>query len=177
MLEFLLRLLWCSAVAALAYFVLGTFGKDMAALRAPLTILFTSPIWAQNFTRYVIEIIPAIRRVAARSAHEPWSGRYYSYDGKHIRFYRIDDIIWVVEADVMSLLQPKPDTRELRFLGDDYAIIPEQKFQGFTQAGLMRLLISRTSTRSALPEMIKFRRWIEYEAFPNVARLPGSSAK
>jgi len=175
--DFFLRVLWCSTVSFLAYFFLGHLSHDMATFRLPLTFLFTSPLWAQNFTKYLIEIIPAIRRHAHRSAHESWNGRYYAYEGNHIRFYLVDDIIWIAAADIKHLLLPAPDSKELRLLAGDHAIIPGQKIHGYTQTGLLRLLALRTNKRLALPEMIKFRRWVEYEALPNVKRLPASSAK
>ena len=170
-----LRLLLCAAASAAVYWLAGML-KDLGAMRLPFTLVTTGMLWAKVLAPYVVEIVPAIRRQAMKDTWEPWLGRYYAFDNRQIRLDLIDGIIWVPVRDVAAMVLPQPAPRELRILGADYGPIPGQtKLQGYTAAGLLRLLATRSSARMAPHELIRFKNWLEREAFPNLRRLPGSA--
>jgi len=127
-------------------------------------------------SKLLLEVFPAIREAAHRSVLEPWQGSYFTFNERQLRFFLVDDTIWIAEDDVIAVLEPAPDDRENRFLGAEYARIPGQAIDGYTETGLMRLLHTRTSHRRATHDMIRFKWWLENEALPNVRRLPSSSA-
>jgi hypothetical protein len=175
MVQLILRVLLCAAASAAVYWGAGMI-KGLAGMRLPFTLVTTGVLWAKMLAPYVVEIIPAIRRKAMKDAWEPWLGRYYAFDNRQIRLYLIEDVIWVPVRDVAGMVLPQPEARELRILGADYGPIPGQKkLQGYTEAGLLRLLATRSSARMAPHELIRFRNWLEREAFPNIRRLPGSA--
>jgi hypothetical protein len=174
-LQLILRLAACAAATAAIYGVLGILIKDASPVRAPLTMVFAAPVWVISFAKYLLALLPAIGRKAKTDALERWNGRYYAYGNLQLRLFLIDDVIWIPASDVGAILVPRPDARELRFLGAEYAPIPGQKQQGYTEAGLLRLLATRTGTRRATHEMIRFKQWLEKETFPNLRRLPASS--
>lgn len=175
MLQIIVRLAVCAAATAAIYGVLGIIIKDSDFVRAPLTVVFAAPVWVISFAKYLLALLPAIGRKAKVDALERWNGRYYGYGNLQLRLFLIDGVIWIPASDVGPILVPRPDARELRFLGAQYAAIPGQKRQGYTEAGLLRLLATRTSTRRATHEMIRFKHWLEKETFPNLRRLPASS--
>jgi hypothetical protein len=149
---------------------------DLGAMRFPFTLVTTGPLWAWSLAPWAVEIFPAIRRRAMHDAWEPWNGRYYAFDNRQIRLFLIEDVIWVPVKDVALFVKPQPEARELRLLGADYGTIPGQKQPGYTEAGLLRLLSTRSSRRMAAHELIRFKHWLQSEAFPNIRRLPGSAS-
>jgi len=173
MLSFIGRLLACTLVTAVAYLVASRFiSKELAI---PLTLASSSPLWAAAFARHLLELLPFVKRKAERDAMEKWNGRYYAFGDRQLRLFLVDDVIWIPAADVAPLLDPPPDARELRVLAADYGNVPGQKHKGYTEAGLLRLLTTRTATRRATHDAIRFKLWLEKEAFPNVRRLPASA--
>jgi hypothetical protein len=143
---------------------------------AVVIILACAPVLAWFFAPALFESIGMLIKSARRSAHGAWQGNFYSYDGQHIRFFKVDDVAWVAEADIAKVIHPAATERECRLLGEHYGVIPGQSLKGYTEAGMERLMRSRTDSRHSTPEMIRFKGWLEREAFPNVRRLPRSSA-
>ncbi len=172
--KFILKLLGCALLTWLMYLLGQVFIAKTYAL--PLALAASSVFWGKLMARYVIEIIPAIKRKAERDVLEPLNGRYYAYDNLRIRLFLIEGVIWVPEQDLAPIIRPLPDSRELRLLGEDYATIPLQKFKGFTERGLLRMMTIRTNTRGASFAMLRFKRWLETEALPNLKRFPVSAS-
>ncbi|MDE2427978.1 MAG: hypothetical protein KGM99_04575 [Burkholderiales bacterium] len=138
-------------------------------------LAIVAPAWGFLFARPVLDFVLSIRHRGEHDALIRWHGRYYSFDGQQLRFYWLDDVVWVPQKDVGKLLSPAWSERELRLLGEHYAQIPGTKEMGFSETGLRKLLLARTEHRRADYQMIRFKRWLETEAFPNVKRLPSSS--
>jgi hypothetical protein len=157
----------CIGVSALCFRYFGA----IAAAAAPVGLMFAAPFLSKGIARFVIELLPAIARAGRWSAHRHWQGRYYVYGRQPVRFFLIEETVWVAEADLVAVLQPPLQEREMRLLGDEYGMIPGEKLFGATEAGLQRLLAKRTGTRHATSEMLKFKRWLETEALPNVRNL------
>jgi len=169
------RLLACVCATGLIYVLLGVMIRDSEQVRVPMTIVFSATVWFVSFAKYLVEFLPSIKHKAERDAMEVWNGRYYAFDNRQVRLFLVDGVIWVPTADVAALLDPPPDERELRYLGADHGPIPGQKLKGYTEAGLLRLLTTRSSSRRATHDTIRFKHWLEKEAFPNLRRLPASA--
>ena len=105
----------------------------------------------------------------------PWSGAYYEFRGVQIRFYTVDDEIFIPADDLKKVLTPPLQRRELTLLTDQYQKIHGQRIYGMTENGVLRQLATRTGHRRAEPMMIKFKNWLINEAYPNVKRLPRSA--
>jgi hypothetical protein len=168
------QLMLCAAATYAVYRVMDLV-SGLGHMRLPFALVVTGLFWIRVLGPYVVEIIPAIRRRAMQDAWEPWQGRYYAFDNRQIRLFLIEDVIWVPARDVAALLTPQPQARELRILGADYGQIPGQKLYGYTEAGLLRVVATRTRTRVAAHELIRFGNWLQKEAFPNLRRLPASA--
>lgn len=173
MLSFIGRLISCAIGTAVVYLVVSKLVSKEQAI--PLTLVWSAPMWAIAFARFLVELLPFVKRKAERDAMEKWNGRYYAYGNRQLRLFLVDDVIWIAAADVAPLLDPPPDARELRVLAADYGDVPGQKHKGYTEAGLLRLLTTRTATRRATHDAIRFKLWLEKEAFPNLRRLPASA--
>ncbi|MES2015064.1 MAG: hypothetical protein V4484_01105 [Pseudomonadota bacterium] len=170
-----IKLLLCAAASAIVYWGSGMI-EELAGMRLPFTIVTSGLLWVKTLAPLLVEVLPAIRRRAISDAWEPWNGRYYAFDNRQIRLYLIEDIIWVPARDVATMVLPQPASRELRILGAEYGAIPGQpKLQGYTEAGLLRLLSTRASVRQPPHDLVRFKHWLEKEAFPNIRRLPGSA--
>jgi len=179
---FVLKLAGCALVTWLVYFaghrLAASIGGVHPAIVNVVVFSLAASLWGRAFAGYLIDIIPAIRDRARRDVCEPMNGRFYAYDNQRIRLYLLDDdVIWVPEQDLAAVIRPLPDARELRLLGQEYGIVPQQKFRGFTERGLLRMMTLRTAGRFSTSEMIRFKHWLEKEAIPNLRRLPVSSAE
>lgn len=172
MTSFFFRLLFCSAMSYVAWKI----GAILDEKYAPIGLLITSPLWGHLFARDLLAILPAIKYWAEYAALNKWQGKYYVFDGYHLRFYLVDDVVWVPLKDVSELIQPGVAERELRLLGADYATIPEHTMPGITESGLLKLLTARTEHRRADHQMIRLKLWLVSSALPNVKRLPVSRA-
>jgi hypothetical protein len=161
---------FCALVAAL-YAACSTY--FIQAL--PIAMLFCGVGGAKHFAADLVELVPALKRTARRAVFEKWGGRYYTFDGAQVRLCLLEGSVWIVEADVRTLISPPVSEREQRLLGDDYAAIPGTTLHGYSERGLSRLLEIRLMRRGGEPEMKKFFSWLQNEALPNVKRFPTSS--
>lgn len=169
---FLFKLAFCSGLTVLAWNIASAFDTRYAAIG----LVVASVAWGVTFARYLIEIFPIIKYWAERSVFHRWQGRFYMFESRQIRFYVVDDVIWIPLKDLNKLIEPGWSERELRLLGDAHGPIPEQTEIGLSEAGLLQLLASRTGHRRASSKMIRFRNWLLQNALPNVRRLPESAA-
>ncbi|MES2898519.1 MAG: hypothetical protein V4723_02270 [Pseudomonadota bacterium] len=178
---FLLRLGGCALVTWLVYLFGHRLAAGMGGVHPAIVnvVVFSlaAVLWGSAFAVYLIGIIPAIRDKARRDVCEPMNGRFYAYDNHRLRLYLIDDVIWIPERDLMAVLRPVPDARELRLLGEDYATLPGQKLRAFTERAVLRMMALRTAGRFSTHDMIRFKHWLEKEAIPNLRRFPVSSAE
>ena len=169
---FFLKLTLCSGLTFLAWKIALTFGPRYG----PIGLLVVSVVWGITFARYVIETFSAIKYWAKHSVAMRWGGKFYMFEEQQIRFYIIDDAIWIPLNDVQQFMEPAFNERELRLLGDAHRQIPEHVELGLSEEGLLHLLASRTEHRRASAKMIRFRNWLVQNALPNVRRLPQSAA-
>ncbi len=166
-------LIWI-ALALLGVWSFFHFEQDLTSKL--LELLFITPLVARALAPSIFAIFPALRDHARHSVHGKWQGKFYSFGKHQLRLFLIDDTVWIAAQDLESILAPPPDAREWRLLGADYGTIPEQEIAGCTEAGLGRMLKNRTEHRRAAHEMIRFKWWLEHEAFPNLKKNPATSA-
>ncbi|MFZ6688353.1 hypothetical protein ACO0K0_11440 [Undibacterium sp. SXout11W] len=138
-------------------------------------LVITLFLWGQLFAKDVLNFFLRVKHQAEYDALACWNGRYYEFDGHHVRFYFHDEQIWIPIADLKPLLKPQAGERELRLLGSEYLILPESRVWAVSESGLDVLLKNRTAHRRADYQMIRFKRWLMQQALPNVRRLPHSS--
>lgn len=141
-----------------------------------ISFLMVAPLLARLLAPAMLDFFPALRRHARHSVHGKWQGKFYSFDQHQLRLFLVDGVVWVAAQDLEPILEPAPDARELRLLGAEYGTIPEHGINGCTEAGLMLLLKHRTAHRRATHHMIRFKWWLEHEAFPNLKKNPATSA-
>ncbi|MFZ6863586.1 hypothetical protein ACO0K7_13225 [Undibacterium sp. Ji67W] len=138
-------------------------------------LVITLFLWGQLFARDILNFFLGIKHQAEHDALACWNGRYYEFDGHHVRFYFQAEQIWVPIADLKPLLKPEAGERELRMLGSQYLMLTESRLWAVSESGLDVLLKNRTAHRRADYQMIRFKRWLMQHALPNVRRLPHSS--
>lgn len=162
-------------VAAAACYACHNLSREYLGAYSPLVFLPFAPLLAWTASRFVIELLQETRRSAHASVLAQWSGRYYTFDERQVRFYLVNQSVWTSSDDLARILEPPPGERELRLLGEHHAAIPGANVMACSEAGLSRLLEARTGARNASYHMVRFRNWIETQALPNVKRLPSSA--
>lgn len=168
---FIVKLLLCSGLTFLAWKIALLFDPRYG----PIGLAAVSVFWGITFARYIIETFSAIKYWGRHSAAMQWSGKFYMFEERQIRFFVIDDAIWIPLRDLQQLMEPAFNERELRLLGAAHGKIPEHDEMGVSEEGLLHLLRSRTGHRRASSKMIRFRNWLQQNALPNVRRLPESA--
>jgi hypothetical protein len=143
---------------------------------ALIGFLMCAPLLVRLLAPAMLDLIPALRRHARHSVHGKWQGKFYSFGQLQLRLFLVDDVVWAAAADLDVILAPPPQSREWRLLGADYGTIPGQAIEGCTEAGLMRLLKTRTEHRRATHDMVRFKWWLEHESLPNIKKNPATSA-
>lgn len=150
-------------------------GEKMSSGYGIIGVLLSLNVWGRWFSREIIESILLFKYWGEKSALYHWHGKYYSFDGRQIRFFLVDDVVWIALKDIKKVLDPKVGQWELDTLGADLVKIENSRDLAITEAGLLRLLERRTDDRRAKYPMIRFKRWLLNEAFPNVKRMPRSA--
>ncbi|MFC5551208.1 hypothetical protein [Massilia aerilata] len=144
------------------------FAVVLALACAPLMAWLCAPMFMDLATGWI--------GFSERAGRGALQGKYYSFDARRIRFFLVNDTIWVAESDLTGILGQAMTERERRQLGGEYGVVPGKRFRGFTEDGIMRLLSTRLGDRHSTRQIIRFKHWLQTDAFPNVRRLPGSSA-
>lgn len=169
--RFIAKVIFSAGVSYLGWILF----EKMNAGYGPIGLLLTSMIWVRLFPRDILRLFSSLKEQAQYDAVFHWHGKYYSFDGQQIRFFLIDQIVWIPVADLRRILVPKLAKHELLNLAQRHGIIPGQKMPGVTEAGLMMLLKTRTEGGHTNYRMIRFKRWLLSSALENVKRLPNSA--
>lgn len=172
-LRFIAKIIFSVGISVLAW----NFFERLHPGYGPAGLLLVSMIWGRLFPREILNFLSFIKRSAYHSAVYHWHGKFYSFDGRQLRFYLIEQVVWVPLADIERVLEPKIAKHELQFLGEQYGKIPAHHLLGVTEAGLMMLLRTRTEGGHTNYKMIRFKRWLLTQALENVKRLPKSAIK
>jgi hypothetical protein len=173
----MLRLFIVVLIAGFGYKFYSFFHRGGMEQEAIIVLVLFGALLGRTAAPWLLDIFPALRDLARRSVHEKWQGKYYSFGVHQLRFYLVGPTIWTAADDLAKVLEPPPSEREWRLLAHDYGTIPFQgKLLGCTEAGLAQLLRARTTHRRASHEMIRFKSWLETEAYPNLKKNPASSA-
>ncbi|MBR7800072.1 hypothetical protein [Undibacterium fentianense] len=153
------------------------FFERMRVGYGPIGLLIPCMFLVHLYPRDLMNIVSWIKRRAYHSAVFQWHGKYYSFDGHQIRFYLIEQVVWMPLVDVERILEPKLQAHEISMLGNACQSIPEHSMRGLTEEALMRLLVTRTEGGHTNYKMIRFKRWLLTSALDNVKRLPKSAIK
>ena len=171
----MLRLLLKLLIAATAYYFAWQLVAKVDVRYAAISVLPVSWICVHIFATDLLNFFMWFTYLGKRSALLPKHGKCYVFDGHEFGFYLYEGIIWVTLKDLQWIIKPAISERELRLIAQEYGKIPEQNILGMTEAGLMQILKSRTESRHASTQVIRFKNWLTTHAFVNVKRLPSSS--
>ena len=148
-----LRLAICAGATYGAWRYLGEFW--------PVVV----PIWGVLLAKPIIEIVPAYVRALREEVFAEWQGRYYAFDGHHVRVLDVDGEPWIVDTDLVRSLGQRfsPRLRErLRKTLDaaEYDRLPDTRLWGFSERGALKYLERRQD-----PQAMKLKLWLEREVY------------
>ncbi|MDZ7653137.1 MAG: hypothetical protein U5L03_11590 [Burkholderiaceae bacterium] len=146
-------ILWAIGTAVLIVASLATPPERLPLMVVLAAALLLWPLWRGG--RRVIHVV-------LDSAHAPWQGVYYEFDGRQIRIL-VDDTeaLWFCAADVFAVLEIAAGGREpararLAAGRDGLRHAPGTRMLCFTERGLAAWLERRTERRVAT-----FERWLQ----------------
>ena len=153
----LVRMALCAAVSWLVWRYLGI-----------VAAVVTAPLWGVALARPIVEFAGYFYVWVNRSPLAAWQGRYYNFNGVHVRVMPVAQALWIVDRDILKVLGEKP-TLLLpdQFDATEYGPIEGTRLHGFSEAGLERLLTQHPHTESA-----RLLIWLRREVyFPHRRRL------
>lgn len=171
MLKFVLKLALSVAICYGAFRGIERVAPGFGALGIVVPIFFLGHL----FPRDILSFFSWVKYHASKSVLLRWHGRYYSFEGQQLRFFLIDEVVWLALPDLEKILEPEISERELRLLGEEKTFLDEHHLHVISEAGMLQLLRTRTDTRHATQKMIRFKKWLKSSGFDNVKRLPKSA--
>jgi hypothetical protein len=157
-------ILWAAGTALLAILVYLSPRERLPLFIALAALLLLWPLWRGG--RWLWDAVRA-------SAHQPWQGRYFEFDGRQIRVLVDDrDALWFCAADVFDVLGiagsgRNPARARLSAGRDGLRPAPGTRLLCFTERGLAAWLERRTERRVA-----GFDRWLRTQVIgPHHRRL------
>ena len=145
-------ILWAAGMAALAFLALRAPSERLPVLATFGALLMLWPLW--RLARRVVYALLA-------SAHTPWQGRYFEFDGRQVRVLKDDGVgLWFCADDVFDALGIASGGREparvrLSAGRDGLRPAPGTRLLCFTERGLAAWLERRTERRA-----VAFERWL-----------------
>ena len=64
----------------------------------------TVPLWGMALARPVVEFAIHFYDRGNRSPLAPWQGRYYNFNGVHLRVMPVAQRLWIVDRDILQVL-------------------------------------------------------------------------
>lgn len=171
MIKFILKLVFSVAICYGAFRGIERVAPGFGAMGILIPIFFLGHL----FPRDILSFFSAMRYHAKKSVLYRWHGRYYSFEGQQLRFFLIDDVVWLALPDLEKILEPDIGERELRLLGEEKTFLGEHHLHVVSEAGMLQLLRTRTDSRHATQKMIRFKKWLKSSGLDNVKRLPKSA--
>jgi hypothetical protein len=71
---------------------------------AVIGFVISVPAWAIAFARPLVELASGIAHAARMQPLRRWQGRYYAFDGVHIRVFEEDDRLYFAARDIATAL-------------------------------------------------------------------------
>ena len=171
MLKFLFKLGMSVTICYGAYRLVERFSPG----HGPIGILVPIYFLVRLFPRDILNFFSWMKYEARKSVLLRWHGRYYSFEGQQLRFFLIDEVVWLALPDLKAILEPDIGERELRLLGEEKTFLDDHQLPVVSEAGMLQLLRTRTDTRHATQKMIRFKKWLNSSGLDNVKRLPKSA--
>lgn len=103
---------------------------------------------------------------AARQPLEAWQGKYYAFNGIHMRFFEVRGELWLVDHDLLRIVDMKATLLlESQYDRHEYDDIADTRFQGFSPQGAEKFLRAQQH-----PEAGKAMLWLKREVYAVHAR-------
>jgi hypothetical protein len=123
--------------------------------------VFAAPVigWVGGF--WLIEGAAAGLRWLQWVPLSDWHGKYYAFEGHHIRCIELDGGLWAVDKDVLAVIGLSASSSQLGlYEPDEYARITDTAWSALSEAGVRRLL-----SKSAHPSAKKFLYWFTRDVY------------
>ena len=93
----LVRIALCAAVSWLVWRYVGI-----------VLAVLTVPLWGVALARPIVEFAGHFYVWVNRSPLAAWQGRYYNFNGAHLRVIPVAQALWIVDRDIPQVLGEKP---------------------------------------------------------------------
>ena len=122
-------------------------------------LVLSAPIWGVLLAKPILELVKSYVDFAKQQPYIPWQGHYYEFQGRQIRIFEDDGLLWFVDRDVLRVLDKEPTSAMRIAYGEvDYKPIGETGMMAFSDRVVVRVV-----SLIRHPEAGKFKFWIERE--------------
>jgi len=144
------------AAVGFAYFAYKLGGGHKNGL---VLLVLSAPLLGALLAKAILEMVKAYAGFVKQQLYIPWQGRYYEFQGTHIRIFEEDGVLWFVDRDVLRVLDKEPTSAMRIAYGEiDYKPVEETGMMAFSERVVVRV-VSLIRHRDAG----KFKFWIERE--------------
>jgi len=125
-----------------------------------ISVVLLSPLWGVLLAKPILEGLGTYFGWVKKQPYIPWQGRYYEFEGTHVRVYEDDDgRLWFCDKDVLKVLGQKPSNAHHVAYGEaDYRVVEGAGVKAFSEAAVLRVV-----SRVRHPSTGKFKFWLERE--------------
>ena len=142
--------------AGFSYLAYKLGGDHKAGL---ILLALSAPLWGVLLAKPILEMVKSYMDFAEQQPYIPWQGRYYAFQGKQIRIFEEDGVLWFVDRDVLRVLDKEPTSAMRIAYGEvDYKPIAEAGTMAFSER-----VVARVVSLIRHAEAGKFKFWIERE--------------
>ena len=142
------RFFCCVLISYLAFKIGGVHG-GVASIAA----------WGVLFAKPIMDFFIWYYQTASQAPIKKYNGNYYEFANTQIRIFVVANKLWCVDKDVLKVIGEKPNVMlELLFTATEYDRITDTKFNGFSEAGLAKLLQKSTHF-----EALRMLHWFQRE--------------
>jgi hypothetical protein len=142
------RFITCVIVSYIAFRIGGLVG-----------MVLSTPIWGVLFAKVVMDLCIWCYQTASQAPIKKYNGNYYEFAHTQIRVFVVANRLWCVDKDVLKVIGEKPNVMlESLFTATEYDRITDTKFNGFSEAGLEKLLQKSTHF-----EALRMLHWFQRE--------------
>jgi len=130
---------------ALVCVILGAVYKYLGLI----PFILGTPVAGVLLAKPILEAGGSWINWASKQPLVEWQGRYYEFANTQIRIFEVDKELWIVDADLLQVIGEKPTLMlESLYNSNEYELIPDTKFRGFSPEGAEKVLSKSTHFES-----------------------------
>ena len=118
-------------------------------------------LWGALLAKPILECLIWVYRYFRDAPLKPYQGIYYAFDGKQVRIFEINQALWVVDIDILAIIDLVYSDASRRLAQhSEYRYVESQKLWVYSEQAALRLVQNSKHTNA---HRLKF--WLQREVY------------